>query len=352
MREAQGKFKQLSAHHDVNSEICFMFNKCYKTNCELSGNKCKYGCQHVYQACSKFRCRKVNHQTKSQQIGNIHDKSVHQPQAHQAYTSASRDPSQQTDSNGQIINLLQHITANIQSLNNCMEKIEVKSVAPFVAPPPQLLSSSDSGSVPAYGCAAITAILSHLQVPGLDLQNKHIVWTPITSAGVSLPLPVDSCCSILLVSQVHADFICQKCPNLTFTKLHNLIPVVVATPVSKLSVVGVLQVPITFENGRPSVFSMLVVPGLLWLILLGQNHLHMTQAHTDHAELTVIQLLVSLLTVGIQIHYRHFYLHPHPQCKLINSRKVVHSFSLGLVSMSHVFSLHFYPLHCPSDMSY
>ena len=58
-------------------------------------------------------------------------------------------------------------------------------------------------------------------------------------------------------------------------------------PVSKLSAVGVLQVPITWENGRPSVFSILVVPGLSWPILSGQNHFRMTQAHNDHAELTI-----------------------------------------------------------------
>ena len=278
-----GKFKQPSAHRDVSSEICFMFNKRYKSNCELSDNKCKYGRQHVCQVCSKFGCKKVNHQTKIQQTGNIHDKSVCQPQAHQACTYPSGHQSQQIDSYGQVLNLLQSMTANIQSLNNGMEKIEVQSTAPQ----PQPLSSSDSGSVPVYGCPAITAIPGHLQVPGLDLQNKHILWTPITSAGVSLPLPIDSCCSISLVSQAHADFICQKCPNLTFTKLPNPIPVAVATPVSKLSTVGVLQVPIIWENGRPSVFSMLVVPGLSWLILFGQHHFRMTQAHTDHAELTV-----------------------------------------------------------------
>ena len=225
----------------------------------------------------------MNHQTKSQQTGNVHDKSACQPQVHQAYTSASGHQSQQTHSDGQVLNLLQNMTANIQSLNNRMEKIKVQSVAS----PPQLVSSSDSGSVPVYGCPAITDIPSHLQVPGLDMQNKHILWTPITSAGVSLPLPVDSCCSISLVSQAHADFICQNCPNLTFTKLRNPIPAAVATPVSKLSVVGVLQGPITWENGRPSAFSMLVVPGLSWPILFGQNYLRMTQAHTDHAELTV-----------------------------------------------------------------
>ena len=32
---------------------------------------------------------------------------------------------------------------------------------------------------------------------------------------------------------------------------------------------------------------MFVVPGLAWSILFGQNHLHKTQAHTNHAALQV-----------------------------------------------------------------
>ena len=143
-----GKFKQPWAHRDpsrdVSSEICFMFNKHYKSNCELSDNRCKYGRKHVCQVCSKFRCKKVNHQTKIPQTGSIHDKSTCQPQGHQAYTSASGHQSQQTDTNGQVLNLLQNMTANIQSLNNRMEKIEVQSTAPRLQP----LSSSDLGVGP------------------------------------------------------------------------------------------------------------------------------------------------------------------------------------------------------------
>ena len=75
----------------VMSAVKFVlwFNKRYKSNCELSNNKCKYGRQHVCQVCSKFDCKKANHRTKSQQTGNVHDKSVCQPQFHQAYSSAS-----------------------------------------------------------------------------------------------------------------------------------------------------------------------------------------------------------------------------------------------------------------------
>ena len=140
---------------------------------------------------------------------------------------------------------------------------------------------------PAYSYPAITAIPNHVSIPALDLANKHILWTPITSAGVSLPLPIDSCCSLSLVSKAHADVIAQKHPHLTFTKLQSSLPVAVANPSSQLAAIGFMQVPIIWESGRPSIFSMLVVPGLAWPILFGQNHLRITKAHTDHAGLKV-----------------------------------------------------------------
>ena len=140
---------------------------------------------------------------------------------------------------------------------------------------------------PAYSYPAITAIPNHVSIPALDLANKHILWTPITSAGVSLPLPIDSCCSLSLVSKAHADVIAQKHPHLTFTKLQSSLPVAVANPSSQLAAIGFMQVPIIWESGRPSIFSMLVVPGLAWPILFGQNHLRITKSHTDHAGLKV-----------------------------------------------------------------
>ena len=140
---------------------------------------------------------------------------------------------------------------------------------------------------PAYSCPAVPAIPNHLSISDLDLANKHILWTPITSAGVALPLPLDSCCSLSLVSKAHAHTIAQKHPQLTFTKLPSPLPVAVATPSSQLQATGAMQVPIVWENGCPSIFSMLVVPGLAWPILFGQNHLRKTQAYTNHAALQV-----------------------------------------------------------------
>ena len=103
----------------------------------------------------------------------------------------------------------------------------------------------------------------------------------------STPLPLDSCCSLSSVSQAHADAICNAHPIMQFTKLSTPLPVSVANPHVQLKAIGNLQVPIVWENGRASTFNMLVVPGLAWPILFGQNYLRMLQTHTDHAGLRV-----------------------------------------------------------------
>ena len=105
---------------------------------------------------------------------------------------------------------------------------------------------------------AVTALPNHLSISKLQLGKKNILWTSITSAGV--PLPLDTCCSLSLVSQAHADIICQKYPDIQFTKLVTPLPVVVATPDSQLMAIGMLQVPVVWETGKLCTFFMLVVP--------------------------------------------------------------------------------------------
>ena len=108
----------------------------------------------------------------------------------------------------------------------------------------------------------ITAVPSNLQISHLDLANKNILWIRVTSAGIPLPLPLDSCCSLSLVSQAHAEVISHTHPTMQFTKLATPLPVSVANPHAQLQDIGTLQVPIIWENGRASIFSMLVVPNL------------------------------------------------------------------------------------------
>ena len=129
-----------------------------------------------------------------------------------------------------------------------------------------------------FGMPAITSLPANLNVLGLDLAKTNILWTKITSGGVSLPLPLDSCCSVSLVSQKHAEKVAKSRPELVFTKLEQPLKVSVASPSTSLHAVGTMQVPITWANGRSSTFVMLVVPGFAWPILFGQNHLEATDA--------------------------------------------------------------------------
>ena len=90
---------------------------------------------------------------------------------------------------------------------------------------------------------------SSVHQSGLDLANRNILWTSVTSAGIKISLPIDSCCSISLVSKKHADLVSQNCPDLKFTKLVTPLSVSVVSAESKLQAVGMMQIPIVWENG-------------------------------------------------------------------------------------------------------
>ena len=85
---------------------------------------------------------------------------------------------------------------------------------------------------------AITSLPANLNVLGLDLAKKNILWTKITSAGVSLPLPLDSRCSVSLVSQKHVEKVAKSRPEFAFTKLDRPLKVSVARPSISLHAVG------------------------------------------------------------------------------------------------------------------
>ena len=138
-----------------------------------------------------------------------------------------------------------------------------------------------------FGMPAVTALPSNPQFSSVDLADKNILWTKVMSAGLSLPLPLDTCCSVSIVSEKQADRVATHHPHLRFTKLEQHVPVSVAGPNSKLWAVGIMQVPIVWENGRSVTFTMLVVPNLTWPILFGQNHLRKTDARIYSRDLKV-----------------------------------------------------------------
>jgi len=120
--------------------------------------------------------------------------------------------------------------------------------------------------------------------PGGTLKECHILRTPIVSAGEKPPLPLDKCCSVSLVSRSQADLVDSKHPQLKYESLEKPVAVSVADAKAQLQAVGTMEIPIQWNNGKETTFQMLLVPGLSWLILFGENHLHSTQALVDHAD--------------------------------------------------------------------
>ena len=164
---------------------------------------------------------------------------------------------------------------------------EVKKRLPAPPPPTPTAPVASSSQGQLFGMPAITPTAQISSNSAPDLATRHILWTKITSAGVSLPLPLDTCCSVSLVSQTHAELVNRIRPDLSFTKLEQHVPVSVAGPSSDLRAVGTMQVPIVWENGHLTTFTMLVVPNLAWPILFGQNHLRMTDAQIQSKALKV-----------------------------------------------------------------
>ncbi len=154
-------------------------------------------------------------------------------------------------------------------------------------PPPSTAPVANSSQVQLFGVPAITPSAPISTVSALDLANRNILWTKVTSAGVSMPLPLDTRCSVSLVSKYHAEYISKSRPDLVFTKLEQPVPVSVAGPSTDLRAIGTMQVPIVWANGRLTNFTMLVVPNLSWPILFGQNHLRITDARIHSKGLKV-----------------------------------------------------------------
>ena len=72
----------------------------------------------------------------------------------------------------------------------------------------------------------VNAFPSSVHQSGLDLANRNILWTSLTSAGIKIPLPIYSYFSISLVSKKHAGLVSQNCPDLNWQHLYRfLLPV-------------------------------------------------------------------------------------------------------------------------------
>ena len=290
-QEQKVKTNFSTAKDDLSgTRLCRFYNKFDVAHCELPNNECSRGYIHKCSICFKVSCKAYFHpKASSPQFSpkGFRHPSRNSPQSHRVQANYVAPKGQEIQDS-----LLDSVKAVLQDsfhslkqdLTTSVEK-EVKRQLP--QPSPASLSNVATTQDPLFSMPATTSLPVNASFSAFDLAGKNILWAKVTSAGVSLPLPLDSCCSVSLVSQNHAETVVKFNPALQFTKLEQPIPVSVAGPNSSLRAVGLLQVPIVWETGKSAIFTMLVVPNLTWPILFGQNHLRQTDARIYSKDLRV-----------------------------------------------------------------
>ena len=206
--------------NSTQPKICRNYNHFSKSNCE-DDNKCKYGRKQHCQFCNKRGCKAIKH-----------------PENRPSST-ARNTTSDEVDSLRQQLVVLSTGTQLEKYESQCQEKNSSSnpmgssnqaSTSVSRLPPP-VASDQPSLSTPLFGLPAVT-IPAPSAKPKAQLHQRNILWTSVTSAGQCFPLPLDSCCSVSLVSKVHADFIASKRPNLKYCPLEEPISVTAADPKS------------------------------------------------------------------------------------------------------------------------
>ena len=246
--------------------ICFAFNQYEQAFCELPHNQCQYKRLHKCQTCGHWGCKSRNHSQ---------HRPTSRPQAHVTTDDTEifdvpiphtpvPAPSPSVESNSDP-DMQQMFNKFMQSMiTSHMAKVEGQPQASshISGPDPTQAQVYIRNLVKLMACLLLPTQIIYL-CPDYCLRKKHFVDSHHICRGSRCP-PLDTYCSLSLVSKAHFDIVCQKYPSVQFTQLETPLPVAVAAPESQLSAIGILQVPIVWETGKPCTFSMLAVPQWVW----------------------------------------------------------------------------------------
>ena len=143
----------------------------------------------------------------------------------------------------------------------------------------------------------IIAMLEHIEInlnniTKIDdvlkgMRGQHIMFLECMSGGRRLDVPMDTGCTLTMVSGRHRDHLRKVEPSTEYHALKTPIPVSNAEEGKSLFAVGLAQVPLSLDGGPVQYYTALVVPGLAWDVLFGQNHLALVRGLTDHAARTI-----------------------------------------------------------------
>ena len=162
--------------------MCKKFNRLRKEPRERANNTCSQGKVHKCSVCHKLACKGLRH---------------NQVQINQVDFSAPVKA---------LTEQVQSLTSRFNSIDSVQSKTEMASTSPDAT------QSLTSNSVPVFGLPAVSDISSQLQ-NCLTLSEKNILLCKVMSGRIPTSLPIDSCCSVSLVSQAHAMNVSKNYPT-------------------------------------------------------------------------------------------------------------------------------------------
>ena len=118
------------------------------------------------------------------------------------------------------------------------------------------------------------------------MREEHILFLVLQSLGREIDAPSDTGCTLTMTSGKHYDYAKSRKANIAYTHFGKPLPVSFAEEGKSLYAVGLAETPFEFAGicGRKVTIwlDVLVVPGLAWDLLLGQNPLAAMDVLTEH----------------------------------------------------------------------
>ena len=180
--------------------VCRNFNRFSPSRCELPNNLCKNGYLHVCSIYHSSHCKAVNHSTPPTaeahkfSPSSAHNKGRFSPAKPPSSATRARQPGISTN--------LSDVSVNVANPLDYVETLVTESVASLrteittsilnevekrlPAPPAPPLSMGSSAQDQVFGMPAVTPSAPLPSVLALDLAHRNILWTTITSCGLSL----------------------------------------------------------------------------------------------------------------------------------------------------------------------
>lgn len=228
--------KLLTKVQEENSSICRDYNRYLVADCETNGfsNECTGHRLHQCSLCGDINCKAYFH--------------VHRTSSN--HGSNSSPTSELPEANSKVLNslveLLGKLVSNMEKLQN-----EIRNTLP-----------TNTETIKAF-------------------KPHDILVTDVIFGNKTVHLPMSNKFPFSCVSEEFSKELMNSVHVKPSNQLPSNIPWAFIAENKVYRPTQVVQVPVTWTNGHSSSFAMLVVPGLPFKVIFGDNHLQKTESDLD-----------------------------------------------------------------------